>query len=41
MLKSNFDLVGGTFARWYIVVQNFGKFARVQAVQNIAQTSII
>ena len=41
MLKSNYDLVGGTFVRWYVAVQNFGKFARVQAVQNVAQTSII
>ena len=40
MLKSNYDLVDGIFIGCCIAVQNFRKFPRVLAVQNIARTSI-
>ena len=40
MLKSNFDLVDRKFVGCCIAVQNVRKFARVQAVQNVARTSI-
>ena len=39
-LKSNFDLMDGKFIRCCIAVENVRKFASVQAVQNVAQTSI-
>ena len=40
MFNSNFDLVDGKFVGCCIVIQNFKKFARVSAVQNVARTSI-